>query len=45
MKELIQVLDIVGEKEWFRRKMGMTKGGSDFPSNDALYIYSRIETL
>ena len=27
MKELIRVLDIVGEKEWFKRKMGMTQGG------------------
>ncbi|KIM40013.1 hypothetical protein M413DRAFT_190108 [Hebeloma cylindrosporum] len=26
MKELIRALDIVGEKEWFRRKMGMIKG-------------------
>lgn len=25
MKELMRALDIVGEKEWFRRKMGMTK--------------------
>lgn len=25
MKELIRALDVVGEKEWFRREMGMTK--------------------